>query len=161
MKLGVIIVIVVISVGIITAYTTFLYYPKCKDIECWNSKLKKCSKAIFINEPRDITWEYTILGKKTISDQKKCVVKTKVIDIRRGLKKTEILEGKEMICSLPFGAIILPEANPNFCTGKLKEEMQGLIIQKLHEYILQNIGKLTKESTEIEGVGSFNIETNE
>ena len=74
------------------------------------------------------------------------------VDIKRGLKKTEALEGKSMSCYLALGAVVVPEANPNLCNGRLKEEMQGLIIEKLHEYIISNIGTINKELTQIQGV---------
>ena len=54
----------------------------------------------------------------------------------------EILEGREMECYLPFGSVIEPEENLDRCHGLLKEEMQKIIINKLHNYITDNIGKL-------------------
>ena len=67
-----------------------------------------------------------------------------------------ILKGKDMVCYLPLGVVATPENNPNICTGKLKEEMQSLIIQKLHEYIVQNLGEISNEIAQIEGVGNVN-----
>ncbi len=154
MKKLVMLVISFIIISFIVVYLIFFYYPKCNDPACWDSKLKVCSKVRYINSPVDVTWEYKILGKETIDGEEKCKVKVLAIDIKRGLEKTEILEGKEMICFLPYGVIVKPEANPNLCTGKLKEEMQNLIIQKLHEYILQNLGEIKNELIEIEGITS-------
>ena len=152
----VIILSILIIVAIATIYITFFYYPKCDDRACWDYKLRACSRASYLNEPVDISWKYTILGKTTIDNIEKCEVRVLAKDIKRGLKKTEILEGKEMICYLPLGVVTSPENNPNICTGQLKEEMQSLIIQKLHEYIVQNLGEISKEVTQIEGVGNVN-----
>ena len=58
-----------------------------------------------------------------------------------------------MICLIPLGFKASPESDINKCSGPLKEEMQVLIIKKLHEYILQNIGELNKEVT---GIGALN-----
>ena len=152
----VIILSILIIVAIATIYITFFYYPKCDDRACWDYKLRACSQASYLNEPVDISWKYTILGKTTIDNVEKCEVRVLAVDIKRGLKKTEILKGKDMVCYLPLGVVTAPENNPNICTGKLKEEMQSLIIQKLHEYIVQNLGEISNEITQIEGVGNVN-----
>jgi len=152
MKKSFVIFIVLVFVVSVSIYLTFLYYPKCKDLVCWNAKLEACSRATFIYEPVDVTWEYTILGEDNIDGDKKCKVKVLAIDIKRGLKKTEVLEGKDMICYTNLGIVKAPESNPSACQGRLKEEMQSLIIDKLHEYIIQNLGEISKEAIEIEGV---------
>ena len=138
----------IIIIFIAAGFVTFFYYPKCPNVKCWKDKLESCSKATYINEPIDVTWKYTIKGK----NNDKCEVDVKVLEIKRGLKNTEVLEGKEMTCLLPLGIDVKPEANPNICSGRLKEEMQNLIITKLHEYIVQNIGQISGEIAEIEGV---------
>ena len=151
---------ILIIVATIAVYISFFYHPKCNDLACWDSKLRECSRASYTNEPVDVTWKYTILGKTSVDGEEKCRVKVLAIDIKRGLKKTEVLEGKDMVCYMPLGVVTAPEGNPNICVGRLKEEMQGLIIQKLHEYIVQNIGEIGKETTTIEGVGGVEIISN-
>ena len=138
----------IVLILIIAIYLTFVYTPTCKDIACWESKLVKCSKAKYINDPRDITWSYTIKGK--VDDR--CEVNVKALEIKRGLTSTMALQGKDMDCFLPFGVITEPEQNPNICNGILKEKMQTLIIEKLHQYIVANIGLIGQELTGIEGV---------
>ena len=145
-----ILIVVILIVGIIAVYITFFYHPKCKDVKCWDERLKTCSKAVYINEPIDVTWLYTIDGKKSGN----CEVKVKMLEIKRGLKQAEILKGKEMTCLLPLGFKVAPESNPNLCTGPLKEAMQALIIQKLHEYILENTGQIEEELTSVKGITS-------
>lgn len=153
---GLMILAVLIIVAIIGAYITFIYHPVCDNLACWDSKLRECSRASYLNEPVDVTWQYTILGKESVDGEDKCKVNVKAIEIKRGLKKTEVLEGNSMICYLPFGVVTAPEGNPNICQGRLKEEMQGLIIQKLHEYIVQNLGEISGVTT-IDGVGDVEI----
>ena len=143
---GSILITAVVILLIIAIYLTFIYTPTCKDIACWEAKLVKCSKAKYLNDAKDISWSYTIKGK--VNDR--CEVNVKALEIKRGLTSTMVLEGKDMDCFLPFGAIVEPEQNPNICNGRLKEEMQTLIIEKLHQYILSNIGSISKELT---GVG--------
>lgn len=148
MKRGSWLIIAIILIGLITIYLTFFYYPRCKDISCWDAKLEKCGRAKFLNDAPDITWEYKIKDKS--SD--KCIVNVKVLSIKRGLQKTEILEGKSMECELPLGALVAPETDPNLCHGRLKEELQTLIIEKLHQYVLENIGKIGEELTGVQGI---------
>ena len=54
-----------------------------------------------------------------------------------------------MKCLLPLGNINAPEGDISKCSGELKEEMQSLIIQKLHAYILDNLGKISSEMENI------------
>ena len=88
--------------------------------------------------------------------------KVEALQIIRGLAKTRDLEGTSMICNLPLGAngdtiIIPPEIDPNNCKGLLKEEIQTLIIERLHQYILDNIGDIAES---LKGTQSV-IETSE
>ena len=147
MKRGIVIfsIIVVLAIAV---FITFFYQPRCDNIVCWETKLTECSRATYINNPLDVTWEYKINGEK----EGRCEVEVTALQIKRGLKKTEVLQGKSMTCFLPLGATTSPEANPNLCTGRLKEEMQNLIIIKLHEYVVQNVGPIEEALREIEGV---------
>ncbi|MBI2628642.1 hypothetical protein HYW74_01000 [Candidatus Pacearchaeota archaeon] len=140
--------ILFVIILILAIYLTFIYAPTCKDIACWEAKLVKCSKAKYLNDAKDISWFYTI--KERAGD--KCVVNAKALTIKRGLESAMVLEGKNMDCFLPLGVITDPEINPNICHGRLKEEMQTLIIQKLHQYIVSNIGEISQELTGIEAV---------
>ena len=145
---GYVLLISVLVVFFLASYLTFFYHPTCADASCWQAKLSDCKRATYIHNPQDVTWKYTIQGKI----ENTCEVDVKVIEIKRGLKSTEILEGKEMTCFVPLGSTSAPEANPNRCHGRLKEEMQTLIIQKLHEYILYNIGQIGEEFNSLQGV---------
>lgn len=149
MERGKIIYIIIIVLAI-AGYITFFYQPVCDTATCWESKLSECSRAQYIHNPIDVTWEYKIKGET----DGKCEVEVTAVQIKRALKKTEVLEGKSMTCFLPLGSTTAPEGNPNLCTGRLKEEMQNLIIIKLHEYVIQNVGQIAEELTEIEGVTS-------
>ena len=87
---GGIILIVILIVLVLAIYLTFFYTPTCKSISCWEAKLLKCSKAKYINDPRDVTWSYNIQGK----DGDKCRVEVGIVNVKKGLTKTEVLEGK-------------------------------------------------------------------
>jgi len=88
----------------------------------------------------------------------KCALYVEVMQIKKGLTSTQVLEGKGMTCYLPIGTIVKPESDLNLCTGPLKEEMQGLIIQKVYQYIVQNVGNIGRDLFSIEGVNNnFNF----
>ena len=149
MKRGGVILIVLAFVILIAAlYLTLFYTPKCQNLACWEDKLVNCKKASFEKDSMGIIWNYKILGEK----DGKCVVNVKVIEIKEGLLKVKVLEGKSMVCLLPLGVKMNPESDPSLCTGKLKEEMQTIIIEKLHEYILKNVGNIGDELKILEGV---------
>ena len=51
-----------------------------------------------------------------------------------------------MECEIPRGMIVLPEDRIDSCHGALKEGLQDMIIQRLHTYILQNLGKINYDA---------------
>lgn len=135
---------------VLAVYFTFFYSVNCKDLGCWDYKLQKCEKATYINNDGQVSWAYRIVSRN--KEANLCEVNVKLKEIREGLVSSKALEGKEMICTIPLGVIINPDTDPNMCHGRLKEEMMGLIIKKLHEYILNNLGTLNENITKIEGV---------
>jgi hypothetical protein len=38
----------------------------------------------------------------------------------------------------------------SFCHGKLKEDLQGLVIEKLHGYIIKNLGDIKQEFAQLD-----------
>ena len=55
------------------------------------------------------------------------------------------LEGEEMTCYTQLGSISSPQGNLANCHCLLKEDMQSLIINKLHNYIVVNLGTINEE----------------
>ncbi len=121
---------------IATAYFNFFYTKACKDKNCFDSSLVKCRKATFTNAQEEVTWQYTINGKKG----DKCIINVKSIAMAD--REGKLAEGKTMLCSLPRGVVMNPESNLDECHGLLKETLQDIIIEKLHVYIVKNIGSL-------------------
>lgn len=123
----------------ITIYFNFFYARKCSSIECFNSALAKCKKASFVNSKDDSTWLYSIKG----TSKGKCVVNVKNIWIK--LDEAKAVQDKSMLCSLPKGVVMQPESDLTECHGLLKEALQDIIIERLHTYIVQNIGQISTE----------------
>jgi hypothetical protein len=68
------------------------------------------------------------------------------------------LEGNKMECKLPRGVVMIPESDIGNCHGLLKEGLQDLVIQKLHTYLVQNLGRINLELVDIPNVGAVDEE---
>lgn len=151
--------VLILIVLIAAIYFTFFFYYKCDDAACFKAHQEKCSKTKFLNNIENAEWQYKINGKK----DGKCEISVKINQVNKGDVDKLTLEGKSMICLLPVGDINSPEGDISNCHGELKEEMQWLIIQKLHNYIVTNLGEIGVELNNIQSAGkiiSKNITTN-
>lgn len=133
----------------------FLTYNKpCNDRECFNFAMGKCDKASWINDAKDSTWQYQTKGrnfgcyfsKKYCNE---CEINVRLLQIKTGSIDTEKLQGLDMNCKVVFGYVGNPQDDLKRCSGELKEAMQDLIINRMHAYILQNVGKIGEELTKI------------
>jgi hypothetical protein len=141
-------IIGIIILLIAAVYFTFFFYYSCDDLACFQAHQKECAKTKFINDEEETTWKYTIQGK----EGDKCEINVEVLNIKKGSANKQKLEGKDMNCLLPLGSIALPEADLARCHGELKEDMQNLIIQKLHAYIIENVEEIHEELEELEEI---------
>lgn len=136
--LGIIGIIIIIMIAL---YFTFYYTYTCNDLACYEAHQEKCSRTEFINDAEDTVWHYLIKGKTN----GKCEVEVTVLNIKEGDVTQKRLEGKTMTCLLPEKSVSMPESDILRCHGVLREELQNLIIQKLHGYILENLGTISDE----------------
>lgn len=149
-----IILVIILVLLIVTVYFTAFYSKKCLSRECFDISLARCEKAHFTNKAEEATWLYKIEGgnlnniidilKTKKLTKNTCQVYIKNLDMKN-LEYAEKLKNKEMVCYLPLKVVMNPESNLDYCHGLLKEGMQDIIIQKMHLYIIQNIGEI-KES---------------
>ena len=65
--------------------------------------------------------------------------------MKEGTIEADKLQGKKMVCTVQKGETQFPEKNIAQCTGELKEELQDIIIQRMHNYLLQNVGEIKEE----------------
>jgi hypothetical protein len=105
----------------------------------------KCSRVTYIKDSADTIMQYSILGKTGNA----CEVSAKLLQIKRGTVELVPLEGKSMVCQIPYGTIMMPEENIKECHGLLKEDIQELIIKRMHAQIAENLGKISEETTKI------------
>lgn len=136
----IILILILILLGI-----RFGYYPKCLDQECFTRALVNCEKSIFLSQQENLAMNYKVLGKST----DKCRIEVKINNIKSGNFDLGKLENKKMICDIPPGILTLPESNLNNCHGQLKEDMQQLIIERMHTEIIENLGSINESLTKI------------
>lgn len=136
-KLIIFIVLAVIFIAL-AVHTTFIHPPRCETFECFEEKMKACDKASYINDDPEATWRYNILG----TESGACVVEVTLLQSKTGELGVEKLTGYSMECGYPKGVVSYPEKDLGMCHGRLKEEMQNIIISKLHAYIVENLGQI-------------------
>ena len=135
-----IILVSIVIVLFLAIYFTWFFYPKCDSMACYVSHQEACKKAKFTNEGAEKVWYYEIKGKES----KKCEVEVELLEIRKGDLALKALEGKKMVCLLVYGSQRNPELDLLKCHGELREEIQNQIIQKLHSYIIDNVGEISE-----------------
>ena len=121
-------------------FQVFFAYEDCRSRECFNNNLRGCDRAKFVSGD-DMIFEYVIKGE----DDDSCEVVVELLQGELNNADSKKLEGKKMVCMLPFGVIMNPESDIGICHGRLKEGLQDLVIKKLHSYLIQNLGKLNLE----------------
>jgi len=131
------IAVVVILVAVIV-YLLLLGGRKCGDYSCFKDSMASCSKAEYINEMPEASWGYTVLG----SSNGQCTIRVKLLQAKQGVIDMTQLGGYYMDCSYPIGISTYPESDLSKCHGRLREELQNVVIKKLYAYIIENIGQV-------------------
>jgi len=147
-------IIAVIVILAAALYLLYFYKVNCSSKECFNEELVECNRASFIDDSKDTAWQYDINGKNfmcLISQNycTECKINVKLLMIKEGSVDSAKLEGLGMVCSLPFGLVRNPQEDLANCHGDLKEQMQDLMINRLHSYILSHVGEIGVELDKI------------
>ena len=137
-RLNIVIISIIILLAIASLYLIFYQKPNCNTIECFQDHMKSCTPASYINEEPEASWGYKIQG----SSNNDCNIKVTLLQAKEGELGLQDLEKFSMTCQYSKGIFAYPEKNLEVCSGKLKEELQGVIIEKLHVYIIENLGEL-------------------
>ncbi len=141
------IIFFVIVAGLLSWFFFKLNYTKvCEDDKCFSESLSTCSKAEFLKDTTDAVWYYKINGP---TPNEKCEVYVKLAQLRKGGIEIVKLEGKDMICETPYSVVESPQREIETCHGQLREEIQSILIQKMHSYLLENLGQVNKEFTTV------------
>jgi hypothetical protein len=127
---------------LIFSYYKFFYIRSCDNIECFQNSFQTCSRAYWLNDiSEDATWRYDVV--KRVKSE--CEVEVTLLQAKKGDLALEKLRGQSMVCTLPYAVFSYPEKDLRLCTGKLKEELQGILIEKLYQYIVPNTKQLNQE----------------
>jgi hypothetical protein len=121
------------------------YTTVCETDSCFSEQLATCSRAEFLKDTTDARWYYKIVGPQENS----CEVYVKLAQLRRGSTEIERLSGLDMNCFLPHSVVESPQKDIERCHGPLREEIQSILIQKMHSYLLENLGRINQEFTSI------------
>jgi|SRR3989344_5547737 len=142
--IGIFIAIIIIVI-VATTYFVWGFFTTCSSQECFDKALVKCSRTSFVSDTENMLMQYKIRGMNSGD----CLVNVKLLQVKKGSSELSVLEGQEMDCNLPFGIVVVPEGDTTICHGRLKEEIQSIIIKRMHAQIIQNIGKISAETTNI------------
>jgi hypothetical protein len=145
MLLIVTILLIIVVIGVFI-YLFFFRTIACdvNDEACFSSAIINCQRATFIRENEEFVTSYSILGKSESS----CAVTVSILQVKKGSNDLSALEGKSMTCNVPGGLNIQnPEEDLKNCQGLLKEEIQNIIIQKMHAQLIQNMVQIKEDIT--------------
>ncbi len=131
---------IVIFLGLIALaiYMTFFSFKECENFSCFQESMKTCRRAGYINDEPEASWGYKIIG----GGQQDCSVVIKLVEAKIGGLEIDKLRGLEMECRYRRGFEGYPDKEIENCHGRLKEELQGIVIKKLHTYLIENLGKV-------------------
>ena len=130
---------------IVAGYFIYFYSGQCFTQECFQNSLVKCERSFYFKDTPQTIMQYSINGKSGNN----CMVGVNLLQVKKGTVELSPLEGKSMVCAIPFGIMMQPEENLKLCHGILKEEIQELIITRMHAQIVENLGKISEETTKI------------
>lgn len=141
--------VIIVLLAALAVYLIISFGGKktCGDLQCFQTSLRTCEKSSFVSEEASSSWLYSISGKS--KDNSECVVSVVLLQIKQGTADTETLQGLAMDCSLPIGYVANPQDDLTMCHGILKEQIQDLIIKRMHSYILKNVGQISEELTNV------------
>lgn len=132
-------VILVLAVLLLAFALYFTFKPQsCASEECFQNNMEECRPAIYINDAEQAAWKYEV--KRKNSDG--CDVDVTLLIAKEGELNVASLEGHSMTCTYPVGTFAYPEKNLDVCHGRLKEEIQVLIIERLHGYVINNLDEI-------------------
>jgi hypothetical protein len=137
--------ILVLALIIFTGYFLIFQTRTCESDKCFDQALAKCKKYSLIREDAQAAWLYKVLGKEGDN----CKMEVTLLHVKSGQIESEELEGKSMVCTVPRGSKDNPEEDISRCTGPLKEGIQEIIIQRMHNYLLENIQEISREFSQV------------
>jgi len=141
-RVGLALIILIIALITFSSYFLFFYVRPVSNVQEFVDAMANCKKVSWTREDIQANWLYTITGN---AKGDACDVEVQLLKMKEGAIGNEELQGKKMTCVILKSEIKLPEKDISRCTGLLKEELQEIIIQRIHNYLLNNIGEVKEE----------------
>lgn len=141
-RVGLALIILIIVLVVFTGYFLIFYARPCIDSTCFVSAMETCKRVSWIREDAQASWLYVVKGN---AKGDACKVQVKLLKMKQGTIDSEKLQGQQMTCIVQKGETQFPEKDISRCSGVLKEELQDLIIQRMHNYLLANVGEIQEE----------------
>jgi len=138
-------IVLLVALAGIAVYLTFFGQMRCESFECFQRGMSSCKKVVYLNDVSDATWEYKIIGRQG----NECRIEVELKQAKQGSLNLDKLTGYSMECEYPVGISDYPDKDLSKCHGRLKEELQNIIIQRLHIYIVDNLGKFDQSLNKI------------
>jgi hypothetical protein len=132
------VIILLFVLGIVFGGILFLSPDTCYDESCFNNAMIDCDRVIWLRMDAEADWLYEIVG----DEKEYCKIEVELKKIKKGKVDLEGLEGEGMICEIEKKSSVNPEEVISQCSGKLKEDLQEIIIQRMHDYLLENLGEV-------------------
>jgi hypothetical protein len=145
-RIKIAVIILILTLLVFAGYFLFFYASPCNDISCFSNALGSCKSVSWIKEDAQASWLYIIKGSE---GRDSCNINVKLLSLKQGAIDIEKLQGKEMDCIAAKGDARFPEKNLATCHGYLKEQLQDLIIQRMHNYLIENVGEIKQEFGEL------------
>jgi len=114
----------------------------CANSECFVKAIEDCKRVSWVKDDSQARWRYIVLGGE---GDDKCRVEVRLLEMKQGTIDSERLQNKEMVCIVSKGDSQTIEEDVSKCSGVLKGELQDIIIQRMHNYLLENIGEIREE----------------
>lgn len=140
-----IIILIALLAMVASIYFISIYIRSCDTGACFSENLITCKKASWIREDTEKTLLYKI---KSRSDNH-CLVSVELLQLKQGAIEIASLEGKKMECKVPLGVAVKPEENLKNCQGLLKEEIQEIVIQRMHSQLVENLEQIGEQFNKV------------
>jgi len=141
-RVGIALIILILGLIGFTIYFLVFYAKPISTSEEFVYSMNNCKRVSWVREDAQATWIYTIKGN---AKGDACKIEVQLSKMKQGTIDSEKLQGKEMECILLKTETRFPEKDISQCSGELKEDLQEIIIQRMHNYLLKNVGEIREE----------------
>ena len=144
-RVGIALVILIIALITFSGYFLFYYARPVATSQEFIDSMSNCRDVSWIKEDAQASWLYKIKGG---AKGDTCEVEIRLLKMKEGTIEADKLQGAKMTCIVQKGETDFPEKDISKCSGVLREELQDIIIQRMHNYLLQNVGEIKEEFEE-------------